>query len=51
MLDTQQAAGSAVRTPIPEQLDALVIGAGVAGLYQLHQLREMGLKAHACDTA
>ena len=33
------------------QLDALVIGAGVAGLYQLHRLRDMGLKVRACDTA
>ncbi|MFK7892289.1 MAG: flavin-containing monooxygenase [Granulosicoccus sp.] len=39
------------RNPVPEQLDALVIGTGVAGLYQLHQLRELGLDVHACDTA
>lgn len=32
-------------------LDALIIGAGVAGLYQLHQLRELGLKVRAFDTA
>ena len=32
-------------------LDALVIGAGVAGLYQLHQLRELGLEVHAFDAA
>ena len=32
-------------------LDALIIGAGVAGLYQLHQLRQMGLKVRAYDTA
>lgn len=32
-------------------LDALVIGAGVAGLYQLYLLREQGLKVLACDTA
>ncbi|MFW0793408.1 NAD(P)/FAD-dependent oxidoreductase [Gordonia sp. CPCC 205515] len=32
-------------------LDALVIGAGVAGLYQLHQLREQGLDVRAYDTA
>ena len=32
-------------------LDALVIGAGVAGLYQLHQLREQGLRVRACDSA
>jgi acetone monooxygenase (methyl acetate-forming) len=32
-------------------LDALVIGAGVAGLYQLHQLRGQGLKVRAYDNA
>lgn len=32
-------------------LDAIVIGAGVAGLYQLYQLRELGLKVRAYDTA
>lgn len=35
----------------PVVLDALVIGAGVAGLYQLHQLRRDGLKVMAVDTA
>lgn len=35
-----------------ERLDAVVIGAGVAGLYQLHKLRdELGLKVNAFDTA
>ena len=51
MPDVRTTAYAAARNPIPKQLDALVIGAGVAGLYQLHQLREMGLRAHACDTA
>lgn len=32
-------------------LDAVVIGAGVAGLYQLYRLRELGLKVRAYDTA
>ena len=32
-------------------LDAMVIGAGVAGLYQLYRLREMGLTVRAYDTA
>ena len=35
----------------PQQLDALIIGAGVAGLYQLHMLREQGLNVRAYDTA
>ncbi len=34
-----------------ETLDALIIGAGVAGLYQLHQLRQLGLKVRAYDAA
>ncbi|MGP1256151.1 MAG: flavin-containing monooxygenase [Kiloniellales bacterium] len=33
------------------KLDALVIGAGVAGLYQLHMLRAQGLNVRAYDTA
>ncbi len=32
-------------------LDALIIGAGVAGLYQLHQLRSQGLNVRAYDSA
>ena len=31
------------------ELDAVVLGAGVAGLYQLHQLREQGLRVRAYD--
>jgi acetone monooxygenase (methyl acetate-forming) len=33
------------------RLDVAIIGAGVAGLYQLHQLREMGLTVRAYDAA
>jgi acetone monooxygenase len=32
-------------------LDALVIGAGLAGLYQLYRLREMGMKVRGYDAA
>ncbi|ANS31316.1 Phenylacetone monooxygenase [Rhodococcus opacus] len=32
-------------------LDALIIGAGVAGLYQLHMLREQGLDVRVYETA
>ena len=35
----------------PLQLDAAVIGAGVAGLYQLHLLRQQGMKVKAFDAA
>ncbi|WP_066902971.1 flavin-containing monooxygenase [Millisia brevis] len=45
LTDPQQSA------PATRELDALIIGAGVAGLYQLHQLRERGLRVHAYDTA
>lgn len=31
--------------------DAVVIGAGIAGMYQLHRLREMGMTVRAYDTA
>ena len=34
-----------------EKFDALIIGAGVAGLYQLHLLRNQGLKVRAYDSA
>src|SRR5262245_66233254 len=29
--------------------DALIIGAGISGLYQLYRLRELGLKAHVLE--
>jgi acetone monooxygenase len=38
-------------TSTARELDALIIGAGVAGLYQLHQLREQGLRVRAYDAA
>ncbi|MGW1835067.1 flavin-containing monooxygenase [Streptomyces sp. NPDC002067] len=48
---------TAPRHPSPSahvtpQLDAVVVGAGFAGLYQLHRLRELGLRTRvfeACD--
>jgi cyclohexanone monooxygenase/acetone monooxygenase len=33
------------------EYDAVVLGAGVAGLYQLHQLREQGLRVRVFDAA
>jgi cyclohexanone monooxygenase/acetone monooxygenase len=33
------------------ELDAVVLGAGVAGLYQLHQLRRQGLRVRAFESA
>jgi acetone monooxygenase (methyl acetate-forming) len=32
-----------------EKFDAIVVGAGIAGLYQLYRLREMGLKVRSLD--
>lgn len=34
-----------------EQYDAVIIGAGVSGMYALHHLREMGLKVRVYDGA
>ena len=31
--------------------DVLIVGAGVAGLYQLHRIREMGLRVRSIDAA
>jgi len=31
--------------PIPAQIDAVIVGAGFAGLYMLHRLRQLGLSA------
>ncbi|MGR8921805.1 MAG: flavin-containing monooxygenase [Gammaproteobacteria bacterium] len=44
------------QTPVvgPEagtDVDAIVIGAGIAGMYQLHRLREMGLRVQSFDAA
>ncbi|MGR8950487.1 MAG: flavin-containing monooxygenase [Gammaproteobacteria bacterium] len=38
-------------TPIKEHYDAIVVGAGVAGLYALYRLRKMGLKVMTFDAA
>ena len=44
-------AGGAVRDGAAERYDALVIGAGVTGLYSLYRFREMGLSARAFEHA
>jgi len=36
---------------VSTELDAIVVGAGVAGLYQLHRLREMGLSVKVLEAA
>jgi acetone monooxygenase (methyl acetate-forming) len=40
-----------VESKAATKLDALIIGAGVAGLYQLYLLRNQGLNVRAYDTA
>jgi cation diffusion facilitator CzcD-associated flavoprotein CzcO len=32
-----------------QDLDAIIVGAGLAGLYQLYRLRERGLRAHVIE--
>ena len=36
-------------TPVADY-DAIIIGAGISGMYQLYRLRELGLKAHVFET-
>ena len=36
--------------PKIEQLDAVVVGAGFAGLYMLHRFRQLGLRAQILTT-
>jgi len=36
---------------VPEQIDAVVVGAGFSGLYMLHRLRQLGLSAKVFDSA
>ena len=32
-----------------DQFDAIIIGAGIAGLYQLYRLRELGMSVRVCE--
>jgi cation diffusion facilitator CzcD-associated flavoprotein CzcO len=38
-----------MQMPGQENLDAIIVGAGLAGLYQLYQLRELGLRARVIE--
>ncbi len=49
MSTVTQAAPSATDPTEATQLDALVIGAGIAGLYQLYRLREQGLEVKVVE--
>lgn len=48
---TQSLEATATRPPETGSFDAVVVGAGFAGLYLLHRLRAMGLSAVAFDVA
>jgi cyclohexanone monooxygenase len=39
-----------VQEASPSDFDAIVVGAGFAGLYMLHRLRELGLSARVFET-
>jgi len=36
-------------TSEPARFDAIIVGAGVGGLYAIHRLRKLGLKVHAFE--
>lgn len=43
---TAAAAGATASQAPATQFDAVVVGAGVAGLYQLYRLRQLGLSGY-----
>jgi len=49
-MDVAQAVAPATRPDTAPEFDAVVIGAGVAGLYQLYRLRELGLRVRVFET-
>jgi acetone monooxygenase (methyl acetate-forming) len=49
MVATTQAAPSASSPTRATQVDALIIGAGIADMYQVYRLREQGLKVRALE--
>jgi cation diffusion facilitator CzcD-associated flavoprotein CzcO len=48
-MDTVPAIRHEARTSTGPEFDAVVIGAGVAGLYQLYRLRELGLRVRTFE--
>ena len=48
-MDTVSAVQHKARTDTGPEFDAVVIGAGVAGLYQLYRLRELGLRVRTLE--
>jgi cation diffusion facilitator CzcD-associated flavoprotein CzcO len=49
-MSVAEAAARSVETDAAPEFDAVVIGAGVSGLYQLYKLRELGLKVRVFET-
>jgi cation diffusion facilitator CzcD-associated flavoprotein CzcO len=45
-----QTAAHDVQSDTPADFDAIIIGAGVSGLYQLYMLRELGLRIRVFET-
>jgi cation diffusion facilitator CzcD-associated flavoprotein CzcO len=48
-MSASQAAARSVETGLAAEFDAVVIGAGVSGLYQLYKLRELGFKVRVFE--
>ncbi|MBT5665707.1 MAG: NAD(P)/FAD-dependent oxidoreductase [Rhodospirillaceae bacterium] len=38
-----------IKTPSPADVDAIIIGAGISGMYQLYRLRELGMKVRVVE--
>jgi cation diffusion facilitator CzcD-associated flavoprotein CzcO len=49
-MGTAQAVETQTRPDMDPEFDVIVIGAGVAGLYQLYRLRELGLRVRVFET-
>src|SRR3954447_6932545 len=48
-MDSLQAAAQEARTETSPDFDAIIIGAGVSGLYQLYNLRELGINTRVFE--
>src|SRR6202035_3851117 len=49
-MSVSEATTRRAETGLAAEFDAVVIGAGVSGLYQLYKLRELGLKVRVFET-